>query len=65
MPTEAMQPTSGLAGQPKNFFELQSGKKYFLGPPKGVLGQLLPQKILKIKFLRLAKNAFPGIFKQL
>ena len=29
----------------------------------GGSGGMLPQKILKIKYLRLAKNAFPKIFQ--
>ena len=52
---------SGLVGQPKRFFEPRSGEKNVVGPPRG-LGACSPQKSLKIKFLRLAKNAFPGIF---
>ena len=53
---------SGLVEQSKKFFEPRSGEKIFLGPPGG-LGACSPKKnFLKIKFLRLAKNAFPGIF---
>ena len=48
-------------GQPyqhKRFFEPHSGDKCFF---KQILGGMVPQKILKIMFLRLAETDFPGI----
>ena len=56
--TEATQPPLAWWDSLKNF---SSSDKNFSGPPRGS-GDMLPQKSLKIKFLRLAKNAFPGIF---
>ena len=61
-------PRSGLksggptASQLKKSVEPRSDEKIFLAFLGGC-GGMLPQKILKIKYLRLAKNAFPKIFQ--
>ena len=52
----------GGASQLKKFVEQHSGEKIFSSLSRGS-GSMLPQKILKIKYLRLAKNAFPKIFQ--
>ena len=48
----------GGGSWPKKFVEPHSGENNFLAFLGGS-GGMLPQKILKIKHLRLAKNAFP------
>ena len=52
----------GGASRLKKFVEPHSGEKNFFSLSRGS-GSMLPQKILKIKYLRLAKNAFPKIFQ--
>ena len=51
-----------MASQLKKFVEPPSDEKNFFSLSGGS-GGMLPQKILKIKYLRLAKNAFPKIFQ--
>ena len=46
---------------PKMFFEPRSGEKKFLALLGGS-GGMLPQKIFKIKPLRMAIIAFPELF---
>ena len=54
--------TSGYVGQANsNLFEPRSGKKNFLGPPRGS-GGMLPQKILKISFSDWLKIHFLEYF---
>ena len=58
-------PRSGLlsgvgASRLKKFVEPHSGEKKFFSLSWGS-ESMLPQKILKIKYLGLAKNAFPKI----
>ena len=54
-------PRSGLQSGLK-FFKLCNGEKNFFGLSRGS-GSMLPWKILKVKYLRLVKNAFPKIFQ--
>ena len=50
------------AYQLKKFVEPRSNEEIFFSLSRGA-GGMLPQKILKIKYLRLAKNAFPKMFE--
>ena len=52
---------TGIQGHETNLgsWGLQDAPQKFLGPSRGSEG-MLPQKILKMEPLRLAKNAFPA-----
>ena len=52
----------GAASRLKNLWSRAAARKFFLAFLGGS-GGMLPQKSLKIKYLRLAKNAFPKIFQ--